>query len=54
VKLRRRSAVIHATTRLRDTSGLRGSVQAAAQDRLTALDPLSPVRIRARIHRKAG
>jgi hypothetical protein len=54
VKLRRHSAVIHATTRLRDTSGLRGSVQAAAQDRLTALDPLYTVRIRARIHRKAG
>lgn len=54
VKLRRRSATIRATTRLRDTSGLRSSVQAAAQDRLTALDPLSPVRIRARIRRKAG
>ena len=54
VKLRRRSATIHATTRLRDTSGLRGSVQAAAQDRLTALDPLSPIRLRTRIQRKAG
>lgn len=54
VKLRRRSATIHATTRLRDTSGLRGSVHAAVQDRLTALDPLSPIRIRVRIHRKAG
>lgn len=54
VKLRRRSAAIHATTRLRDTSGLRGSVHAAVQNRLTALDPLSPIRIRVRMHRKAG
>lgn len=54
VKLRRRSATIHPTTRLRDTSGLRGSVHAAVQGRLTALDPLSPIRIRVRIHRKAG
>lgn len=54
VKLRRHRVVIRASTRLRDTSGLRESVQAAVQDRLTALDPLSPLRIRARIRRKAG
>jgi Family of unknown function (DUF6286) len=54
VKLRGRRITVRAATRLRDTTGLRGSVHAAVQDRLTALDPLWPMRIRVRIRRKAG
>jgi uncharacterized protein DUF6286 len=54
VKLRRRSIKVRATTRLRDTAGLRENVHSAVQDRLAALDPLWPPLVKVRIRRKAG
>jgi hypothetical protein len=54
VRTRRRSIVVRATTRLRDTAGLRESVHTAVQDRLAALDPLWPPRLKVRLRRKAG
>jgi hypothetical protein len=53
-KARRRSIVVRATTRLRDTEGLRENVHSAVQDRLAALDPLWPPRVKVRLRRKAG
>jgi len=54
VKARRRSIVVRATTRLRDTAGLRENVHTAVQDRLAALDPLWPPQVKVRLRRKAG
>jgi Family of unknown function (DUF6286) len=53
-KARRRSIVVRATTRLRDIVGLREDVHTAVQDRLAALDPLRPPRVKVRLRRKAG
>jgi Family of unknown function (DUF6286) len=53
-KARRRSIVVRASTRLRDTAGLREAVHTAVQDRLAALDPLLPPRVKVRLRRKAG
>jgi Family of unknown function (DUF6286) len=53
-KARRRSIVVRASTRLRDTAGLREAVHTAVQDRLAALDPLRPPRVKVRLRRKAG
>jgi len=54
VKAGRRSVTVKATTRLRDPAGLRESVQAIIEDRLTRLDPLWPVRVKVRLRRKEG
>ena len=54
VRAGRRSVTVRATTRLRDPAGLRESVQAAVQDRLTALDPLWPLQVKVRLRRKEG
>ena len=54
VKARMRSVTVRATTRLRDTAGLRENVHIAVQDRLAALDPLWPPRVKVRLRRKAG
>jgi hypothetical protein len=54
VKAGSRSVTVRASTRLRDPTGLREDVRAAVQDRLTALDPLRPPRVRVRIRPKAG
>jgi hypothetical protein len=54
VRARNRSVTIRATTRMRDTTGLREGVRAAVSGRLTALDPLQPPRVRVRLRRKAG
>ena len=54
VRAGRRSVTVRATTRLRDPAGLRDSVQAAVQDRLAALDPLWPLRVKVRLRRKEG
>ena len=53
-KARMRSVTVRATTRLRDTAGLRENVHSAVQDRLAALDPLWPPRVKVRLRRKAG
>lgn len=53
-RARMRSVTVRATTRLRDTGGLRESVRTAVQDRLAALDPLWPPRVKVRLRRKAG
>jgi Family of unknown function (DUF6286) len=52
VKAGRRSVTVRATTRLADTAGLREGVQAAVQDRLAALDPLWPLRVKVRLRQK--
>ncbi len=52
VRIRRRSVTVRATTRLRDTAGLREGVRAVVQERLDALDPLWPPRVRVRLRRK--
>ena len=54
VKARMRSVTVRATTRLRDTAGLREKAHTAVQDRLAALDPLWPPQVKARLRRKAG
>ncbi len=54
VRARGRSIVVRATTRLRDTAGLRESGHTAVQYRLAALDPLWPPRVKVRLRRKAG
>jgi hypothetical protein len=53
-KARMQSVKGRATTRLRDTAGLRENVHSAVQDRLAALDPLWPPRVKVRLRRKAG
>ncbi len=53
-KARMRSVKERATTRLRDTAGLREDVHSAVQDRLAALDPLWLPRVKVRLRRKAG
>lgn len=53
-KARMRSVTVRATTRLRDTAGLRENVRTAVQDRLAPLDPLWPPRVKVRLRRKAG
>jgi len=52
VRTGRHSVKVRATTRLRDPAGLRESVQAVVEDRLARLDPLWPVRVKVRLHRK--
>jgi len=54
VRAGRRSVKVRATTRLRDTAGLRDSVQAAVEGRLAALDPLWPLRVKVRLRQKEG
>jgi hypothetical protein len=54
VRTGRHSVKVRATTRLRDPAGLRESVQAVVEDRLTRLDPLWPVRVKVRLRRKKG
>ena len=54
VRTGRRSVKVHATTRLRDPAGLREGVQAVVEGRLARLDPLWPVRVKVRLHRKKG
>jgi len=39
---------------MRDTAGLRESVQAAVQERLDALDPHWPPRVKVRLRQKEG
>ena len=53
-RVRTRSVRVRATTQLRDTGGLRESVRTAVQDRLAALDPLWPPRVKVRLRQKAG
>jgi len=53
-KAGRRSVTVRATTRLVDTAGLRENVQTTVQDRLTALDPLWPLRVKVRLRRREG
>ena len=50
----RRTVRVRATTRLRDTAGLRESVHAVVQERLDALDPHWPPRVKVRLRRKEG
>ncbi len=52
VKLRRRRVAVRATSRLRDTSGLAGQVHAAVEDRLGAVAPLQPMRVKVRARRR--
>lgn len=54
VRTGRHSVKVRATTRLRDPAGLRESVQAVVEDRLTRLDPLWPARVKVRLRRKEG
>ena len=54
VRTGRHSVKVRATTRLRDQAGLRESVQAVVEDRLTRLDPLWPMRVKVRVRRKKG
>jgi hypothetical protein len=54
VRTGRRSLKVRATTRLRDTAGLREKAQATVQDRITALDPLFPLQVKVRLRRKKG
>jgi len=54
VRAGRRSVRVRATSRLADTGGLREGVQATVQDRLAALDPLWPLRVKVRLRRKEG
>jgi hypothetical protein len=54
VRVRRRSVAVRATTRLRDPAGLRESVLTAVENRLAALDPLWPMRVKVRLRRKEG
>jgi hypothetical protein len=54
VRARRRSVKVRATTRLRDPAGLSESVQAVVENRLAALDPLWPLRVKVRLRRKEG
>ena len=54
VKAGRHSVKVRATTRLRDSAGLRESVQSFVEDRLAGLDPLWPVRVKVRLRRKEG
>ena len=50
----RRTVRVRATTRMRDTAGLRESVRAAVQERLDALDPHWPPRVKVRLRQKEG
>lgn len=52
VRTGRRSVKVRITTRLRDTAGLRETAQATVQDRMEALDPLFPLRVKVRLRRK--
>lgn len=52
VRARRQSVTVRATTQLRDTAGLRESVQTVVQERLEALDPLWPPRVKVRLRQK--
>jgi hypothetical protein len=52
VRAGRRSVTVRATTRLRDPADLRESVQATVENRLAALDPLWPLRVKVRLRRK--
>ena len=54
VRTGRSSVTVRATTRLRDSAGLRESVHAAVQDRLAALDPLWPLQVKVRLRHKKG
>ncbi|WP_300612362.1 DUF6286 domain-containing protein [Trebonia sp.] len=54
VRAGRRSVRVRATTRLRDTTGLREQVQAVVQQRLAALDPLWPTQVKVKLRRKKG
>jgi Family of unknown function (DUF6286) len=51
-RVRRRSVTVRATTPLRDTTGLRESVQTVVQERLAALDPLWPLPVKVRLRQK--
>jgi hypothetical protein len=52
VRIGRNSVKVRASSKLRDTSGLRENVQAAIEERLARLDLLWPVRVKVRIRRK--
>jgi hypothetical protein len=54
VRTGRRSLKVRATTRLRDTAGLREKAQATVEDRIAALDPLFPLQVKVRLRRKKG
>ncbi len=54
VRTGRHSVRVRATTRLRDTSGLREKVHSVVAERLVALDPLWPMQIKVRLRRKKG
>jgi hypothetical protein len=47
-----RAVTVHATTRLRDTTGLSESVHTVVAERIGALDPLWPLKVRVRLRRK--
>ena len=49
-----RSVTVRASTRLRDAASAREAVHGAVQDRLTALDPLWPLRVKVKLRRKEG
>jgi hypothetical protein len=54
VRTGRRSLKVRATTRLRDTTGLREKAEATVQDRVAALQPLFPLQVKVRLRRKKG
>jgi hypothetical protein len=54
VRTRRHTVKVRATTRLRDTAGLREKTQSVVQDRLAALDPLFPLDVKVKLRRKKG
>lgn len=54
VRAGRRFVKVHATTRLRDTTGLREKVEECVEQRLSALDPLWPTQVKVRLRRKEG
>lgn len=50
-----RAVTVHATTRLRDTTGLRESVHTVVAERIGALDPLWPLKVKVLLrHMKEG
>jgi Family of unknown function (DUF6286) len=52
VRVRRRRVRVYATSSLRDTAGLAAQVEAAVTERISALSPLRPLRVRATVRKK--
>jgi hypothetical protein len=52
VKVRRRRARVYAASSLRDTEGLAAQVETAVTERMTALGPLRPLRVRVTVRKR--